>query len=92
MYEAFQGEYASGFFGGTEYFDDILPDSTNAAGEFKLQIPVEKIDSFGGEHISIFSLYRFALDVRSVGSNNYWDLYRNYNVLSAAIDSESNLV
>lgn len=89
MYVAFQGTYATGIMGGTEYRRDLGLDSTDAQGHFRLVILPSIIDSFIRKEGGPISVYRFALDVRTGRSGEFWTLYHNYQLLTNALPIDS---
>ena len=82
VYVALEGVHATSFMGGTEYMDDLVLDSTDAKGRWHLQIARARIDSFILKNHDISSIFRFALDVRSERSHNFFERYNNYYLLS----------
>jgi hypothetical protein len=93
IYVAFVGTYATGFMGGTEYRRDLVLDSTDAQGHFRLYILPSRIDSFARKEGGPVSVFHFALDVRTGRSGEFWTLYHNYQILVNAfhIDTFNNL-
>jgi hypothetical protein len=79
VYVSFLGVHATGFMGGTEYLDDLLLDSTDAEGKFRLQVPAATIDSFAREN-GFLSIYRFGLEARSMRSGHGGSPYQGYNI------------
>jgi len=89
VYVAFQGLYATGFMGGTEYSDDLLLDSTDVNGGYRLEVPGAVIDSFIAKEGGPVSVYRFALDVRCSRSKEWLAPYENYNIFSRLLPIDS---
>jgi len=82
LYISFQGVHATGFMGGTEYFEDLVLDSTDQNGSFHLRVPPAVIDSFIDKEGGPLSVYRFALDLRPGRSKEWSDPYSRYNIFS----------
>lgn len=89
VYVALQGSYATGLMGGTEYFDDLVLDSSDYSGRFHLKIPIHVIDSFIDKQGGPLSVYRFALEVRTTRNKEPFTLYNDYQVFSRFLPVDS---
>lgn len=89
VYIAFQGIHAAGAMGGTEYFEDLVLDSTDRDGNFSIHVPAALVDSFIEKEGGVFNVYRFALNCRSVRSKRWWAIFEDYNLFSRFLPVDS---
>jgi hypothetical protein len=68
--------------GGTEYFEDLVLDSTDQDGRFSLRVSSAVTDSFISKEGGPLSVFRFALDVRPCLSKEWSAPYSRYNIFS----------
>jgi hypothetical protein len=92
IYVAFQGLYIGAFFGGPETFVDLVLDSTDKHGNFKIKVPAALADSFSIAHSGPLCEFNFVLDVRTARSPEWPDLTPHQHIIPALFNINDSII